>query len=241
MQTTLRSTILASAILGATALPAAAAPQGPPSIIMNTEQAYVMAPLTAYAAAGGGVAGGTVTMRNGLPGNMEWWLSGMNLNINPFSIGTGVGAKYQYMQTGGGMAGAIFGTLMPQFNTPAGGTGTFGLGADVGLAFSQSLTFGNFSFSPNLNFMNLTSAGGAGMMMTLDPNLALIVPLGGGWLGTIEDIPAVGLNGGGFQNHLGIGGRFVPANNTTLDVKLISLDGSNFTGGLLSVTGWVGW
>jgi hypothetical protein len=228
MKTSIPTLFLALAVLAGTALPAAAVPQGPPSFILDTEQAYVMTPLSAFA---GGGAGG-LTIRNGLPGSLEWFLMNTGVNLNPASFGTRLGGKYQFMQTMGGMAGAVYGSLNPAF-----AANTFGLGLNAGLAFSQSLIFGNISFDPNVAVNNLTS----GAVTNLNLNVALIAPLGGGWLVTLQDVPSYGLNGGGFTNQAKLGGRFVPANNTALDITVAQLDGSTFQAGLLGVTGYVGW
>ncbi|MDB5097911.1 MAG: hypothetical protein JWM80_2332 [Cyanobacteria bacterium RYN_339] len=232
MKTTSRSTILALALLAGTALPAAAAPQGPPSILMGTEQAYVMAPLTAYAS--GGIGG--LTIRNGLPGNIEWFLQNTTLGLSPaFSMGTNLGAKLMFMGGGPGLSGAVFGGLRPSL-----AAGTFGLGLDAGLAFSQSLVFGNISIDPNVSVNNLTS----GAATNLNLNVALIAPLSGGWLLVAQDVPSYALTGGAFTNQLSIGGRFVPAPNTALDITLAQVTtagATSFNAGVLGVNGWVGW
>jgi hypothetical protein len=235
MKSSMKSTILALALMAGTALPAAAAPQGPPSVLMGTEQAYVMAPLTAYAS--GGLGG--LTIRNGLPGNWEWWLMGTSLGVTPgFTLGTNLGAKYMFMGQNPGLSGAVYGDLRPSLTA-----GTFGLGLDAGLAFSQSLVFGNISLDPNVMVNNLTSGAAA----SVGVNVALIAPLSGGWLLVAEDRPAYGLSGAatGFNNNLAIGGRFVPAPNTALDVTLINVAttgaGTTFGAGILGVNGWVGW
>lgn len=233
MKSSMKSTILALALMAGTALPAAAAPQGPPSVLMGTEQAYVMAPLTAYAS---GQLGG-LTIRNGMPGNWEWWLMGTGLNVSPFTLNTNLGAKYMFMGQNPGLSGAVYGDLRPAI-TPAG----FGLGLDAGLAFSQSLVFGNISIDPNVMVNNLTS----GAQTSVGANIALIAPLTGGWLAIVEDRPSYGVSGAtGFNNNLAIGGRFVPAPNTALDVTLVNVAtnaaGTTFGAGILGVTGWVGW
>lgn len=238
MKSSLKSTILALALMAGTALPAAAAPQGPPSILMNTEQAYVMSPLTAYASGGYGGPGGSLTIRNGMPGNWEWWLMGTGLSVTPgFALNTNLGAKYMFMGQNPGLSGAVYGDLRPAY-TAAG----FGLGLDAGLAFSQSLVFGNISIDPNVMVNNLTT----GAATSIGANIALIAPLTGGWLAVIEDRPAYGVSGAtGFNNNLAIGGRFVPAPNTALDITLINVAttgaGTTFGAGILGVNGWVGW
>lgn len=225
---------LASALLLAAALPAAAAPEGPPSLILDTEQAYTMTPLAAFASGGLGGTGGGLSIRNGLPGNWEWWLAGTNLNLTgAFTLNTDLGAKYQYMQTGGGLAGAVYAAIQPAVTS-----GAFGLGATVGIPFSQSLSFGNFTFAPNLQVNTIT----AGPTETLNFNLALVAPIGAGWLLTVEDIPRYSLNGGGFADSAVLGGRFVPAPNTALDIRILGYDTvTGFSAGILGVTGYVGW
>ena len=224
-----RSVALALVATLGMALPAAAAPEGPPSFVQNTEQAYVMAPLTAFL---GATSGAALTLRNGLPGNLEWWLQNSTVGITPFAFGTNLGGKYQWLQTPGGLASAVYADVRPAYTANA-----FQLGLDVGVPFSQSLIFGNLSFTPNVSLNNLTT----GAAPNLNLNLALIMPLGGGWLATIQDVPSYAINGGGFSNNLSIGGRFVPANNTALDITVANLNGaSNFSAGLLSVSGFVG-
>ena len=234
MSTPIRSTALALALLAGAALPAVAAPNTPPTNFMGTETAYVLPPMTAYAGAGNG----GLTIRNGLGSNIEWFLDGTNLNLTPgFALGTDLGAKYQYMQTDGGLAGAVYAGLMPNYMNNA-----FGLGLNAGLAFSQTVVFGLFTFSPNVMLNNLTT----GMQPMVDLNLGLNVPVGGGWQLLVQDIPALAFAGGTqFSNTAAIGGRFIPTQNTALDVTIGTLGapGSNtaFNAGLLNVTGYIGW
>jgi hypothetical protein len=136
-----------------------------------------------------------------------------------------------------GLSGAIYGDLRPAI-TPAG----FGLGLDAGLALSQSLVFGNISIDPNVAVNNLTT----GAQVSIGANIALIAPLSGGWLAVIEDRPAYGVSGAtGFNNSLSIGGRFVPAPNTALDVTLAQVNttggATTYQAGFVGVNGWVGW
>ena len=231
MKFSMHSTVLALALMAGTALPAAAAPQGPPSILMGTEQAYVMSPLTAYAS--GGLGG--LTIRNGLPGNFEWFLNATTLSVTPFTLGTNLGGKMMFAQSQGGMAAAVYGGVSPTL-----AAGAFGLGLNAGLAFSQSLVFGNISIDPNVTVNNLTT----GATTALNVNVALIAPLSGGWLLVAQDVPSYALTGGAFSNSLSLGGRFVPAPNTALDVTLAQVNtagATTFNAGLLSVNGWVGW
>jgi hypothetical protein len=230
MKNPTHSTLLALALMAGMAMPAAAAPQGPPSVFMSTEQAYTMTPLAAYAS--GGTGG--LTIRNGMPGNWEWWLMGTTLGITPaFGLGTWLGGKYNFMQTGGGMAGAVHASINPSLNA-----GAFGLGANAGLAFSQSLVFGNVTFNPNVALGNITP-GPMGTMVNL--NVGLVAPMMGGWHLLLEDVPTYAVAGGAFTNKLAVGGRFVPAPNTALDLTVGTLTGSTFNAGILGVNGWVGW
>ena len=94
MKTTIQATILASMMSAGMAMPAMAIPEGPPSFVLGTEQAYTMTPLSAYL----GATPSGLMLRNGMPGNWEWWLQNTNLNITPgFTVGTDLGAKVMFL------------------------------------------------------------------------------------------------------------------------------------------------
>jgi hypothetical protein len=247
MKKSIQATILASMLTAGMALPAMAVPQGPPSFILDTEQAYSMTPLAAYL--GGGMGG--LTLRNGMPGNWEWWLRNADVTLTPsntgapFGIGGDLGAKVMFIDNqAAGFAGAFYGDIDPNYGPAITATGTapsaFALNGDVGLAFSQMMVFGNATFAPNLALGSLTT----GATETLNFNVAVISPLGGGWLLMLQDVPHYNLNGGGFGNDAKVGARFWPARNAALDLTLADLGttsaGTVFVGGIVGAQAYVG-